>query len=387
MTNPVPCLRAERREGKMNKRLDQTASSSAGASFITREPFGTMADGRLVEHVRLHGAGGFEVCIISYGAGIQALYMPDRHGRLADIVLGHDALEPYVAHRHYFGATVGRYANRIAGGAFTLDGVRYQLSLNDRQNSLHGGIEGFDRKLWTVESIGAEPAPFVTLSYVSADGDQGYPGQLTATVNYSLSAEQELTISFSATATQATIVNLTNHSFFNLAGVEKGGDILGHILTIVAEAYLPVNAAIIPLGSPGDVAGTPFDFRNPQRIGERIGDACDQLALGRGYDHNFCLSAGRVPQPRFAARVEHEASGRAMELFTDQPGVQFYSGNFLDGTVRGKYGRLYRQSEAFCLEPQNWPDAPNRPDFPSARIDPGQGYSHTSIYRFRTTAT
>jgi aldose 1-epimerase len=349
---------------------------------LTREPFGTMADGRLVERVRLHGADGFEVCVITYGAAVQALHTPDREGRPADIVLGHETLEPYLTQRRYFGATIGRYANRIARGNFTLGGVLYRLAANDGPNGLHGGLEGFDRKLWVIEAAGGEPSPFVTLSYLSPDGEEGYPGTLKATVTYTITGAQELTVSYSAVTSRLAIVNLTHHGFFNLAGVEKGGDILGHVLTIAADAYLPVDATAIPLGGPADLTNTPFDFRKPRRIGERIREAHDQLALGRGYDHNFCLSSGVLKEPHFAARVEHQESGRVMELLTDQPGVQFYSGNFLDGTVRGKYGRLYRQSEALCLEPQNWPDAPNQPDFPSPRLDPGETYRHTSIYRF-----
>ena len=308
--------------------------------------------------------------------------MPDRDGLPADIVLGHEELAPYLVHRRYFGATVGRYANRIAGGSFTLDGVRYPLPVNNGPNSLHGGIEGFDRKLWSIEAIGDRPMPFVTLSHVSPDGAEGYPGTLTTRLTYSLTGGQELTVSFEATTDRPTIVNLTHHGFFNLAGVASGGDVLDHVLTLHADEYLPVDATAIPLDGPAAVAGTPFDFRAPQPIGARIRDVHEQMQLGRGYDHNYCLPAGRTTAPRLAARVAHPGSGRVMELLTDQPGLQFYSGNFLDGTAHGKYGRLHRQSDAFCLEPQAWPDTPNQPDFPSARLDPGQTYRHTSIYRF-----
>jgi aldose 1-epimerase len=362
-------------------------ANTADGECITREPFGVMSDGRPVERVRLRGAGGFEVCIITFGAAIQALYAPDRHGKRADVVLGHDTLEPYLAHRRFFGATVGRYANRIAGGAFELEGARYRLAVNDGPNALHGGLEGFDRKLWLIEAMGERPWPFVTLSYLSPDGEEGYPSELKTTLTYSLTGGQELSISFSAVANRPTIVNLTHHGFFNLGGVEPGSDILDHVVTIHADAYLPVDATAIPLGAPADVPGTVFDFRQPRRIGECIRRADDQLRLGHGYDHNFCLG-GRVSEhPRFVARVQHEASGRVMELLTDQPGLQFYSGNFLNGGERGKYGRLYRQSDAFCLEPQNWPDAPNRKDYPVARRDPGDVYRHTSVYRFSTTGT
>ncbi len=354
------------------------------ARSVSREAFGTMPDGRLVERVRLRGSGGFEVCIVTYGAAIQALFVPDRDGKLADVVLGHDTIEPYLACRRYFGATVGRYANRIAGGAFTLDGMSYSVALNDGPNGLHGGLEGFDRKLWIIEEVGEDPSPFVTLSHVSGDGEEGYPGELRATVTYSVSSGQELSISYSAVTSRPTIVNMTNHSFFNLAGVEAGASILDHVLSIQADTYLPVDATAIPLGRPENVSGTPFDFRGPRKMGERIREAHGQLALGRGYDHNFCLGGGVSPEPRLAARVEEEAFGRAMELWTDQPGLQFYSGNFLDGRDQGKYGRLYRQSDAFCLEPQKWPDSPNRKEYPTSRLDPGSVYRHTSRYRFYT---
>jgi aldose 1-epimerase len=361
-----------------------TTANAASHTSVTREPFGEMPDGRPVERVRLRGAGGFEVCVITFGAAIQALYTPDRHGRCADIVLGHETLEPYLAYRRFFGATVGRYANRIAGGAFELDGAHYRLAVNDGPNALHGGLEGFDRKLWVIEAVGERPSPFVTLSHVSPDGEEGYPGTLKTTLTYSLTGGQELSISFSAVTDRRTIVNLTHHGFFNLGGVELGGNILDHVLTLHADAYLPVDATAIPLGGPEDVAGTAFDFRQARRIGECIREAHEQLRLGRGYDHNFCLQGGASEHPRFAALVEHEGSGRVMEILTDQPGLQFYSGNFLDGRDRGKYGRLYRQSDAFCLEPQNWPDAPNRKGYPPARLDPGGEYRHTSVYRFST---
>jgi len=348
-------------------------------SAVLRESFGLMPDGARVERVRLHGADGFEVAIISYGAAVQALHVPDRDGRLADIVLGHDDLPPYLASRRYFGATVGRYANRIAGGAFTLDGQQYRLPINDGPNALHGGLHGFDRKNWTIEAVSDAS---VRLSCVSPDGEEGYPGTLTTRVTYTLTGAREFTIAFTATTDAATVVNLTHHGFFNLGGVETGSDVLDHVLTLRADRFLPVDATAIPLGAPAPVEGTPFDFRVPQAIGARIRHAHEQIRLGRGYDHNFCLSDGRLEAPRLAARVEHPASGRVMELLTDQPGLQFYSGNFLDGTAPGKFGRLYRQSDAFCLEPQAWPDTPNRPDYPSARLDPGQTYRHTSIYRF-----
>jgi aldose 1-epimerase len=348
---------------------------------IARELFGRLQDGTPVERVRLRGAGGFELAVIAFGAAIQSLHVPDRDGRCTDVVLGHSDLAGYVARRSMFGATVGRCANRIAGASFTLGGRRFQVPANNGPNSLHGGAAGFDRRLWSIEATADSP-PSVTLAYVSPHGEEGYPGTLTARVTYSVAEPTAFSIAFEAVTDRPTIVNLSHHSFFNLAGIEASGDVLDHELLIAADAYLPVDDTLIPLGGAEPVAGTPFDFTEPCPIGARIRDGHAQVRLGRGYDHNFCLAGGRTDRPRLAARVRHPASGRAMELLTDQPGLQLYSGNFLDGTVSGKHGRLYRQSDAFCLEPQAWPDAPNRPDYPSVRLDPGQVYRHLSIYRF-----
>ena len=352
------------------------------AKRVAREIFGHLPDGTAIEMVRLFGDNGFEARIIGYGAALQSLLVPDRAGRLGDVVLGRDDLEGYLAVRRFLGATVGRYANRIAGGRFELDGEHFQLPANDGINALHGGFNGFDRKAWTVTAIGETPAPFVTLSYVSADGEEGYPGKLATEITYSIPSGMELSVAFSAVTDRPTVVNLTNHSFFNLAGVEAGGDILDHRLAISADHYLPVTPDGIPLGAPAKVEATPFDFRQMRRVGAHNRNADEQLRIRQGYDHNFCLRGGVVGEPRLAARVEDPASGRALELWTDQPGVQFYSGNFLDGSVIGKYGRAHRQFDALCLEPQRYPDAPNRPDYPSARLDPGQTYRHVSRYRF-----
>jgi aldose 1-epimerase len=358
---------------------------SGKSQKVTRTVFGQLPDGTAIEMIRLTGDDGFEVSVISYGAAIQSILAPDRAGHLADVVLGFDGLADYVAIRRFFGATVGRYANRIANGSFELDGRRFQLAANDGANALHGGLAGFDRKSWSVTATGDKPAPFVTLSYVSADGEEGYPGRLETEVTYSISGGHELSVAYSAVTDQPTIVNLTNHSFFNLAGVEPGGRILDHHLMIAADSYLPVNAAGIPLDGPSLVDATPFDFRKPHRVGVRIRDLIEQIQIRQGYDHNFCLRGGVTDAPRLAARLEEPKSGRVLELWTDQPGVQFYSGNFLDGTATGKYGRVYRQYDALCLEPQAWPDAPNRPDFPPVRLDPGQTYRRTSRYRFSVT--
>jgi aldose 1-epimerase len=350
---------------------------------VVREGFGHSPDGAASEMVKLRGDNGFEAWIITYGAALQSIFTPDRVGRLADVVLGRDDQAGYVSVRRFLGATIGRYANRIANGAFELDGSRFLLSTNDGGNALHGGLAGFDRKWWTITAIGENPAPFVTLRYVSPDGEEGYPGRLQTSITYSISGGMELSATFSAETDKPTIVNLTNHSFFNLAGVEAGGGgILDHHLTIAADSYLPVSAAGIPLGAPHPVDGTPFDFRNSHRVGVRLRDVNQQIQIRQGYDHNFCLRGGVTSAPRLAARVEDPKSGRVLELLTNQPGVQFYSGNFLDGTVTGKYGRVHRQYDALCLEPQVYPDTPNHPDYPSARLDPGETYRHTSLYRF-----
>lgn len=353
---------------------------------VERKVFGQLEDGSTVEMVRLHGDNGFEVRLITFGAALQAILAPDRTGKLADVILGRDDLAGYVALRRFLGATVGRFANRIAKGQFELDGHRFQLPTNDGVNALHGGLSGFDRKNWSITAIGEKPSPFVTLSYVSPDGEEGYPGELATSLTYSLTGGMELSVAFSAETSKPTVVNLTNHSFFNLAGVEaNGGGILDHRLTIAADRFLPVHANGIPLGEPSPIDATPFDFRKLHRIGVRIHDQIDQVQIRQGYDHCYCLPGGTVDEPRLAARVEEPRSGRVMELWTNQPGVQFYSGNFLDGSVTGKYGRMYRQYDALCLEPQVYPDTPNHPDYPPARLDPGQTYRHTSLYRFSTT--
>jgi aldose 1-epimerase len=347
--------------------------------------FGHLPDGTAIETLQLRGDNGFEVRLITYGAAIQSIFVPDRAGHLADVVLGRGDLAGYLAVRRFLGATVGRYANRIANGTFELDGRRFQLPANDGINALHGGLAGFDRKCWTVTDIGEDPSPFVTLSYVSADGEEGYPGRLKTDLTYRISGGMELSMAFCAVTDRPTVVNLTNHSFFNLSGVEAGGGILDHRLAIAADTYLPVSAAGIPKDVPHPVEATPFDFRKPHRIGTRLFEANEQVRIRGGYDHNFCLRGGVSGEPRLAARLEDPRSGRVLELLTNQPGVQFYSGQFLDGSVTGKYGRVHRRYDALCLEPQVYPDTPNRPDFPSARLDPGQTYRHTSRYRFSAT--
>ncbi|CAL75687.1 Aldose 1-epimerase (Galactose mutarotase) [Bradyrhizobium sp. ORS 278] len=349
---------------------------------ISRDVFGSLPDGREVERVTLRGAGGFEARIITFGAALQTLLVPDAQGTVDDVVLGHDDLLSYVKLRKFFGATVGRYANRIAKARFMLDGEEIRLDANNGPHALHGGPDGFDRKLWQIVAIDDGPQPSVTMLYVSADGEANYPGRLDVRVTYRLTGPTELAISFSARTTRTTVVNLTNHSFFNLDGLAAGTDILDHRLTLAADHYLAIDETAIPLeGPPQSVIGTPFDFREAHPVGARIRADDAQIKCGRGYDHNFCLRAGEGV--RLAARVESPRSGRVMELLTDQPGLQIYSGNYIDATVSGK-GRVYRQSDAICLEPQVWPDSPNRPDFPSARLSPEDVYRHETVYRFST---
>ncbi len=351
------------------------------APAIARDVFGELPDGRLVERVVLHGPNGFEARIITYGAALQALIAPDAEGRCDDVVLGHDDLEGYLDNRRFFGATVGRYANRIANARFVLDGDLVQLAANNGRHALHGGLDGFDRQLWQIAEIERGAEPSVTLGYVSAHGEEGYPGRLEVRVIYRLTGPAELSLSFAARADRPTIVNLTNHSFFNLEGAASGADVLDHRLTIAADRFLAIDPDAIPLPEPPrPVAGTPFDFRTPSAIGARIRRDDVQLRHGKGYDHNFCLDC--VRGLRFAARLEAARSGRILELLTDQPGLQVYSGNYLDGSIPGKRGQLYRQSDGICLEPQIWPDAPNRADFPLARLAPGSVYQHHSVYRF-----
>ncbi|MCC8981580.1 aldose epimerase family protein [Bradyrhizobium acaciae] len=354
--------------------------TSAG---IARAPFGTLQDGTVVERVTLRGEHGFEAAILPFGAALQALLTPDRDGHCDDIVLGHDELDGYLAQRKFFGATIGRYANRIAGGRFVLDGETVKLEANNGPNALHGGPQGFDRKLWRIVELSDDAAPTLVLERESPHGEEGYPGHLTTRVTYRVRGPMELAVAYEATTDRPTCLNLTNHSFFNLEGARSGGQILDHRLTIASDHFLAVDATAIPLpGPPRPVDGTPFDFRKPTAIGARIRMDDEQLRLGRGYDHNFCLASGT--SVRLAARLEAPNSGRVMELFTDQPGLQFYSGNFLDGSTAGKGDRLCRQSDALCLEPHAWPDTPNRPDFPSARLDPGQIYRRSIVYRFST---
>jgi aldose 1-epimerase len=348
----------------------------------TRAEFGTLPDGRKVEAITLEGSDGVKAVVINYGATLQSVVLPDRNGKPADVIVGPAALQPFLSKPEYFGATVGRFANRIANGQFTLDGRTYQVPRNNAGNSLHGGERGFDKALWDIVEVGDGADASVTLRHVSPDGDQGFPGTLTALAIYSLKGG-ELTIEYRATTDAPTIVNLSNHAYWNLAGEGSGRSALEQLLTIPAEAYTPVNASLIPTGEVHSVANTVFDFRKPTRIGARVREAMDeQIVRGRGYDHNFVISRRASADPRRVAKLEDPASGRAFELWSNQPGLQFYSGNFLDGTTIGKSSRLYRQGDAVVLEPQLFPDTPNQPAFGSARLAPGEQYRNLIVYRF-----
>ena len=347
------------------------------AADLGRRPFGKMPDGTLVEAFTLKNAHGLEARIISYGAIVQSLLVPDGKGGTVDVVLGFDTLDEYVKGNPFFGCVVGRYANRIAKGRFTLDGKEYALATNNGPNHLHGGLRGFDKVVWKATPRTTPDGDVLELTYVSKDGEEGYPGTLTTTVTYTLTKGDALKIEYRATTDKATIVNLSNHSYFNLKGAGNG-DILGHEVEISAKRFTPVDAALIPTGDLTAVEGTPFDFRKPHTIGERIAAKDEQIARGGGYDHNFVLDGGGKMAP--AARVKDPASGRTLEIQTDQPGVQFYTGNFLTDKV-GKGGKHYGYRQGFCLETQRFPDTPNRPAFPSARLDPGQEYRQTTVWR------
>jgi len=359
--------------------------SGAGAAEVSRTEFGRLPDGRAVEAVTLTNDAGMTVRIISLGAAIQSVVVLDRDGRPADVALGYPTLEGYLTKPEYFGVTVGRVANRVAGARFILDGVTYPVSQNDGENALHGGAHGFDKALWEIVSVNDGPVAGVTLRYVSPDGDQGYPGTLTATATYSLNDSNELSVEYGATTDEPTVVNLSNHGYWNMAGEGASAGAMGNLLTIPAEEYTPTDAAAIPTGEFRLVEGTVFDFRSPTPVGERVRDAADeQIGFGRGYDHNWVISRRPVEDIRTVAVLEDPVSGRAMEVLSDQPGLQFYSGNFLNGTVVGKAGHLYRQGDAVVLEPQAFPDTPNRPEFGSVRLDPGQRYRNRILFRFVT---
>jgi aldose 1-epimerase len=343
---------------------------------IQKESFGQTADGKQVDLYTLTNVNGLKAKITNYGATLVSLEVPDRDGELTDITLGYDTLAGYIDDTAYFGVTAGRYANRIAKGKFKLNGTEYQLSTNEGKNHLHGGNKGFNKKVWRAEEVKTENAVGVKLAYTSKDGEEGYPGNLACTIIYTLTNNNELQISYEAETDKPTVVNLTHHSYFNLAG-QGPGDILGHELMLNADRYTPVDEGRIPMGEIASVKDTPMDFTKPMAIGTRI----DQVP--GGYDFNYVLNNGEGSLA-LAARVYEPTSGRVMEIYTTEPGIQFYSGNFLDGSITGKAGKVYNKHYGFCLEAQHFPDSPNKPNFPSTVLKPGQKYTQLTVHKFHT---
>jgi len=355
----------------------ETKTEEQRVMSIDAESFGQTPDGQEVKLYTLTNTNGLRARITNYGAILVSLEVPDKNGKLADITLGFDTLDGYIPRHPYFGATVGRYANRIGGASFKLNDVEYKLAANNGPNHLHGGIKGFDKVVWTVEEERAETdRALVKLSYLSKDGEEGYPGNLACTVTYTLTKDDELKISYEAETDKTTILNLTNHSYWNLAG-QGDGDILAHELMLNADKYTPVDEGLIPTGEIKSVKDSPMDFTRPMTIGSRIGQ------VGSGYDHNYALNSGGGTLA-LCARVYEPTSGRTMEIYTTEPGVQFYTGNFLDGSITGKAGKVYKKHYGFCLETQHFPDSPNKPDFPSVVLKPGDKYTTVTIHKFST---
>ncbi|MFF8091881.1 aldose epimerase family protein [Streptomyces sp. NPDC016675] len=362
------------------------ASAAGGTAHATggrkpvKELFGRLADGTKVHRWSLEN-GGTRMKVLSYGGVVQSLEVPDRRGRYANVSAGFDNLDDYVASSPYFGALIGRYGNRIGRGRFTLDGKAHQLSVNDGEQSLHGGAQGFDKRVWDVEPFTAGSDVGLVLYYTSVDGEMGYPGTLRSKVTYTLTRRGEWRIDYEATTDKATVVNLTSHVYWNLAG-EGSGTIEDHELSIAASRYTPTDAGLIPTGELAKVSGTPFDFRRAKTVGRDLRDAHPQLVTAKGFDHNWVLDKGVTDRPEHIATLRDPASGRTLRIATDQPGLQFYSGNFLDGTLTGTGGSLYRQGDALCLETQHFPDSPNQPSFPSTVLRPGQTYRTTTVHSF-----
>ena len=362
-------------------RADSGGKEAKQKMNIEVKPFDQTPLGEKVDLYSLANSHGLKAEIMTYGAIVVSLQVPDRQGRMDDIVLGYGNLTEYLAKNPYFGAIVGRYGNRIAKGKFTLDGVEYSLAANDGENHLHGGIKGFDKVVWKAEPIKHRDGVGLKLMYLAKDAEEGYPGNLSCTVTYTLTERNELKIEYLATTDKPTVVNLTHHGYFNLTGCQR--DILGHEIMLNADSFTPVDAGLIPTGELRLVKGTPMDFTRPTPIGDRVGSDYEQLKFGGGYDHNWVLNGGgRVLM--LAARVYEATTGRVMEVLTTEPGIQFYCGNFLDGTITGKKGIVYNHRYGFCLETQHYPDSPNKPNFPSTVLRPGEKYETTTIYRFST---
>jgi len=363
---------------------ETSKTSDATKRSVVRAPFGVLPTGDSVHVFTLTNANGLELQVIDYGGLVISLRTPDRTGALGDIVLGYDRLDGYLASTPYFGALVGRYANRIARGRFTLGDTAYTLAVNNGVNSLHGGLKGFDKVMWRAEPTSDSSSVGVVLRYTSLDGEEGYPGTLGVQVTYTLTDRNEFAIDYLATSDKATPVNLTQHSYFNLAG-DGAGDVLGHLVSIDADAFTPVDTTLIPTGVLQPVAGTPFDLRTPVAIGARINEADAQLTIAGGFDHNFVINR-KATALVHAARVVEPTSGRTLDVETTEPGIQFYTGNFLDGSITGKRGHVYGRRHGFCLETQHFPDSPNQPAFPSTILRPGEEYRSRTVYTFGVVA-
>ena len=344
---------------------------------ISRASFGRTKDGTPVDLFILRNSKGLEARICNYGGIVVSFKAPDRHGKMGDVVLGYDKLDDYIKNNPFFGCLVGRYGNRIAGGKFTLEGKEYTLATNNGPNALHGGLKGFDKVVWQPSIRTTPDGPALLLRYLSKDGEEGYPGNLAVTALYTLTEDNGLKLDCTATTDKDTIVNLTQHSYFNLA---QKGDVLNHVVMMPADKFTPVDSTMIPTGELRPVDGTPLDFRKPTPIGARINQDDEQLKFGKGYDHNWVFNKP-LGELGLAARVYEPTTGRVLEVFTTEPGMQFYTGNFLDGTIKGKGGWVYQSRNAFCMEPQHFPDSPNHPNFPSVVLKPGQAYRNTIIYR------
>ncbi|MEU1196897.1 aldose epimerase family protein [Streptomyces sp. NPDC005813] len=357
-----------------------SAEAAPGGRKPVKELFGKLADGTKVHRWSLEN-GGTRLKVLSWGGVVQSLELPDRHGHYANVSLGFDNIDDYVAKTPYFGALIGRYGNRIGKGQFTLDGTAYQLSVNDGVNSLHGGTKGFDKHVWDVEPFTKGSDVGLHLYYISIDGEMGYPGTLRTKVTYTLTRDGDWRIDYEATTDKATVVNLTSHVYWNLAG-EGSGSIEDHELTIAASRYTPTDSGLIPTGELAKVSGTPFDFRRAKAIGRDIRAAHPQQVTAKGYDHNWVLDKGITARPEHVATLRDPSSGRTLSIASDQPGLQFYSGNFLDGTLVGTGGRVYRQGDALCLETQHFPDSPNQPSFPSTVLRPGRTYRTSTVHSF-----
>jgi aldose 1-epimerase len=357
------------------------ASLDSGSGQITKQSFGTSPDGKPVDIFTLRNRRGMEARICNYGGIVTSLKVPDRNGQFGDVVLGYDSLDGYIKSSPYFGCLVGRYGNRIAKGKFKLNGQEYTLVTNNYPNALHGGTRGFDKVVWDAKILATPEGPGLELRYVSKDGEEGYPGNLSVTAVYTLTEDNGLKLDYDATTDKDTVVNLTQHSYFNLA---QRGNILGHVVMMPADRFTPVDSTLIPTGELRPVQGTPFDFRTPTAIGARIEQDDQQLKFGKGYDHNWVFTK-KLNQLTLLARVTEPTTGRVLEVLSTEPGLQFYSGNFLDGTITGKGGWTYQFRNGFCMEPQHYPDSPNHPAFPTTVLKPGQVYRNTIIYRFSTT--